>query len=192
MNTAHLFSSVPARHAVRTTLLSVVLACVSWSAVAHGGEDHGNETPAAISIPVAPRAYAQTEDFELVAQLQGTNLQITLDRFATNDPVADAQIEVESGTAFKAQAQQISPGVYTVKADALATPGKYALSFSVQTDDAADLLATTLDISAPTTTLAHVHSWREWTTWVLSGFVLIAGVALLVVRRRRWARKHQH
>lgn len=192
MNTAHLFPSVPARHAVHTIVLSVVLACASWSAAAHGGEDHGAETPVAISIPVAPRAYAQTEDFELVAQLQGTVLNITLDRFATNDPVADAQIEVESGTAFKAQAQQIAPGLYTVKADALAAPGKYALNFSVQAGDSADLLAATLDITAPTQTLAHVHSWREWTTWVLSGLVLAAGLALVVVRRRRWARKHPH
>lgn len=187
-----LFPSVPAHPRILTAVVSVLLACASWSAAAHGGEDHGTETPAALSSPIAPRAYAQTEDFELVAQLQGTTLNITLDRFATNDPVADAQVEVEGGTAFKGQAQQIAPGVYTLKADALAQPGKYALSFSVQTDDAADLLATTLDISAPTQALVHVHSWREWTTWALSGVVLAAGLALVVVRRRRWARKHPH
>lgn len=192
MNTAILFPTVPARKSVHTVVLSVVLACASLAAVAHGGEDHGAETPAVVSSPVAPRAYAQTEDFELVAQLQGPNLNITLDRFATNAPVVDAQIEVESGTVLKAQAQQVAPGVYTVKADALAVPGKYALSFSVQAGDTADLLATTLDITAPTQTLAHVHSWREWTTWALLGVVLAAGLALVVVRRRRWARKHPH
>lgn len=192
MNTAMLFPTLRAHRLIPTAILSVVLACAAGSAAAHGGEDHGTDAPAALSSPIAPRAYAQTEDFELVAQLQGTNLIITLDSFATNAPVADAQIEVESGTAFKGQAQQTAPGVYTVKADALATPGKYALSFSVQTDDAADLLATTLDISAPPQTLAHVHNWREWMTWALSGVVLAAGLALVVVRRRQWARKHPH
>lgn len=192
MNIAIFFSLLPARKSILTAVYSVVLAGASWSAAAHGGEDHGTETPATVSSPMAPRAYAQTEDFELVAQLHGTNLNITLDRFATNAPVADAQIEVESGTAFKAQAQQVAPGVYTVKADALAKPGKYALNFSVQAGDTADLLVSTLDISVPTETLAHVHSWKEWTTWALSAVVLAAGLALVVVRRRRWARKHQH
>lgn len=181
---------MPVRKSFHTVLVSAMLASASWVAAAHGGEDHGGETPAAISIPLAPRAYAQTEDFELVAQLQGTTLNITLDRFSTNVPVADAQIEVESGTAFKAQAQQISPGVYTVNADALAAPGKYVLSFSVQTNDAADLLATTLDISAPAQALAHVHGWTEWTAWIVSGVVMAAGLALVVVRCRRWACKH--
>jgi hypothetical protein len=186
-------STVPVRKSIHTVILSVVLACASWSAAAHGGEDHGTiETPAAVSIPVAARAYAQTEDFELVAQIQGNNLNISLDRFATNVPVADAQIEVESGSAFKAQAQQLAPGVYTVRADALAAPGKYALSFSIQTEDAADLLATTLDTSTPVQTLTHVHSWKEWASWILSGLLLAAGLALVVVRRRRWARKHSH
>lgn len=188
MNTA--LKLAPAHPSIRTITLSVVLACSAWSAAAHGGEDHGTETPAVLSSPMAPRAYAQTENFELVAQLQGTHLTITLDRFATNDPVADAQIEVESGSQWKALAQQIAPGVYTVQADALATPGQHPLSFSVQAGDSADLLATTLDISVPTPTLAHVHGWSEWTTWALSGLVLAAGLALVAVRRRRWARKH--
>lgn len=139
---------------------------------------------------MAPRAYAQTEDFEMVAQLQGTTLTITLDRFATNTPVADAQIEVESGAVLKAQARQIAPGVYTVKADALATPGNHALSFSVQAGDASDLLATTLDTTPHVEKLVHVHRWGEWTSWTLSAVLLFAGIGLVTVRRRKWTRKH--
>lgn len=193
MIAALLLPAVPARKPIHTIVFSVLLACAAWSATAHGGEDHGaTKTPAAMGSPVAPRAYAQTEDFELVVQPQGANLNISLDRFATNEPVVDAQIEVESGTAFKALAQQIAPGVYTVQTEALAAPGQYALSISVQTGDTADLLATTLDIPTPPQALAHVHSWRERTSWILSGLVLVAGLALVLVRRRRWARKHTH
>lgn len=192
MNTAPLFRPARACKPLQTAVVSVVLACASWSAAAHGGEDHGTQAPAAVSSTVAPRAYAQTEDFELVAQLQGTTLTISLDHFATNDPVVDAQIEVESGTAFKAQAQQVAPGVYTVKADALGPAGQYALNFSVQAGDTADLLAATLDTTAPVKPLAHVHSGSEWTSWALSGAVLATGLALVLVRRRRWARKHPH
>lgn len=174
----------------KRVIFSAVLASASWGACAHDGEDHGAIAPPVMSAAVAPRAYAQTEDFELVAQLHGTTLTLTLDRFATNAPVADAQIEVESGAVLKAVAQQIAPGVYTVKADALAVPGKYPLSFSVQAGDTSDLLATTLDISPPVEKVAHVHGWSEWTTWAISAAVLIAGLGLVVIRRRKWARKH--
>lgn len=174
----------------KRVILSAVLASASWTAWTHGGEDHGAEASPVLSASMAPRAYAQTEDFELVAQLNGTTLTLTLDRFATNAPVADAQIEVESGAVLKAVAQQVAPGVYTVKADALVVPGKYPLSFSVQAGDTSDLLAATLDISPPVEKVAHVHGWGEWTTWALSTVVLIAGLGLVAVRRRKWARKH--
>lgn len=177
--------TVPAR-----VILSAVLTSASWTAWAHGGEDHGADAPPTASASLAPRASAQTEDFELVAQLQGTTLTLTLDRFATNAPVVDAQIEVESGTVLKEVAKQIAPGVYAVKADALATPGKYPLSFSVQAGDTSDLLAATLDISPPREKLAHVHGWGEWATWAISAAVLIAGLGLVVVRHRKWARRH--
>lgn len=173
-------------------LLCAALACTSLSAWAHGGEDHGTDAPPPVVSAMTPRAYAQTEDFELVAQLQGTSLVFTLDQFATNAPVADAQIEVEGGPTFKVQAQQIAPGVYTVRADSLAAPGKHALSFSVQAGDVADLLATTLDTTTSVEAPAHVHGWSEKVTWALAVAVLIAGLGLVVVRRRIWRRKHRH
>ena len=182
--------TIPARVIFNRAILGAVLASASWTAWAHGGEDHGAEAPPVASASIAPRASAQTEDFELVAQLHGTTLTFTLDRFATNAPVVDAQIEVESGTVLKAVAQQVAPGVYTVKADALAIPGKYPLNFSVQAGDTSDLLAATLDISPAVEKVAHVHGWGEWATWALSTVVLIAGLGLVVVRRRKWARKH--
>lgn len=177
---------------LKNLILGVVIACASWSAWAHGGEDHGSDAPPAVGTPIAPRAYAQTQDFEMVAQLNGTTLTFTLDRFATNTPVVDAEIEVESGAALKALAQQIAPGIYTVKADAMAVPGKYVLSFSVQAGDTSDLLATTLDTTPHVEKLVHVHGRGEWTSWALSALLLCAGIGLVVVRRRKWTRKHPH
>lgn len=190
MNSPTLLVTGPARAFFRSILGLAVLASAPWCAMAHEGEDHGTQAPAAASVSLAPRAYAQTEDFELVAQIHGDQLRIHLDRYATNEPVANAQIEVESGTAFKAPAQQLAPGVYTVTAVALAAPGPHALSFSVQTDDTADLLAATLDIAAPTPTLAHERRWSPWVSGGLSGAVLATGLALALMRRRR--RAHQH
>lgn len=192
MITAFCLPIFPARATFKRAILSAVLASVSWTAWAHGGEDHGTDASPVMSTSIAPRASAQTEDFELVAQLDGKTLTFTLDRFTTNAPVVDAQIEVESGTVLKAVAQQVAPGIYTVEADALALPGKYPLSFSVQAGDTSDLLAATLDISPPIEKTAHVRGGGEWVTWTISAVVLVAGLGLVVQRRRKWTRKHPH
>lgn len=192
MITAFCHPTFPAKAIFKRAILSAVLASASWATWAHGGEDHGADAPPVMSASIAPRASAQTEDFELVAQLNGSTLTFTLDRFATNAPVVDAQIEVESGTALKEVAKQIAPGVYAVKADLLAAPGKYPLSFSVQTGDISDLLAATLDISPPIEKAAHVRGWSEWVTWTIAAVVLVAGLGLLLQRRRKWARKRPH
>ena len=90
---------------VRTFIAAALLAGVALSASAHGGEDHGEAAAPVIGTAMAPRASAQTEDFELVAVLTGQTLTFTLDRFATNAPVLDALVEVESGSGLKAVAK---------------------------------------------------------------------------------------
>ena len=138
---------------------------------------------------MAPRASAQTEDFELVAQAQGTTLTLTLDRFATNEPVADAQIEVESGIVLKQTAKQIAPGVYMVQATPFGVPGSYPLSFFVQSGDTSDLMATTLEIAAPTPDSGHAHggvkwaAWAAWAAWAVSAAALVFVLTLVLLRR---------
>lgn len=195
MNTTIFRSAFPAQGLIRAATVCTVLACASWTVLAHDGEDHSGDAPPAVGHTMTPRAYAQTEDFELVAQLRGTTLTMTLDSFATNAPVVDAQIEVESGTAFKALAQQIAPGVYAAKADALATPGHHALSFSVQTADTADLLAATLDTVPSARELPPPTHGNNWTIWVLAGGMLTAGLALAFTqwrKRQRGTSIHTH
>jgi hypothetical protein len=173
----------------RAATLSLTLAAFSWGAWAHGGEDHGEAAPAVVSATMAPRATAQTEDFELVAQMQGTTMTLTLDRFATNAPVLDAQIEVESGTNLKAMAKPIAPGVYALQAPLLATPGSYPLTFSVQAGDTTDLMAATLDIAASSAVAVHGRGWGEWATWGVAAAALVFGMVLVVLRQRKRARR---
>lgn len=165
------------------------------SALAYGGGDssdghsHGEAAKPAMAADSAPRASAQTEEFELVAVVEGGKLTLYLDRFATNEPVADAQIEVESG-ALQAVAAQVAPGVYSVPGEAFAKPGKYPLAISVQAGDTSDLLTATLDLAKPVAGVEHAHGWGEWTVWGASGALLLAGVGLVAVRRRKKNRKH--
>jgi hypothetical protein len=144
-------------------LLAMLILPGAQPAWAHGGEDHGEAAPAPVAqAGIAPRAAAETEDFELVAVLTGGMsdgrdsseatkqpvLTLYLDRFTTNQPVQGATVEVESG-AFKAVAQAKLPGVYTLPGRAFTKPGRYPLTVSVQTADGADLLDATLVNDAP-------------------------------------------
>jgi len=163
------------------------------SALAYGGGDssdghsHGEAAKPAMTIDVAPRTSAQSDEFELVAVLAAGKLTLYLDRYADNAPVPDAEVEIESG-AFKAIAAQIAPGVYSVPGQAFAQPGKHQLTISVQAGDAADLLTATLDLALPAAGIEHAHGWGEWAAWSAAGALLLAGAGLVAVRRRK--RKH--
>lgn len=169
---------------------------VALSALAHAGGDasdghsHGEAAAPAMPVAGAPRASAQTEEFELVAVLEGKKLTLYLDRFATNEPVADAQIEIDSST-LKAAATRVAPGVYSLPGEAFAKPGKYPLAISVQAGDASDLLTVTLDLPQPVAGAAPVNSWNNWAAGGAAGALLLAGVALAALRRRNRKRRNQ-
>jgi hypothetical protein len=140
---------------------------------------------------------ADTDEFEMVAVLTGAGghapgegdahaapvLTIYLDRFATNQPVADATVEVESG-AFKSVAKAQSPGVSAVAGEALSKPGRYPLTVSVQTSDGADLLDAALEYGAPAAAASDVQSATGVRrSWVVAGGLLVAAVAAWLARR---------
>lgn len=167
----------------RTIIVALVstisLALLPPSLWAHGGEDHGNEASLVPTASIAPRASAQTEDFELVVVLQGRKLITNLDIFASNVPVRGAQIEIESGNAIKFLAVEVMPGVYeTVLAeDVMTKPGKYPLTFTIQAGDTNDLLEANLEIPAVAKVEAeHAAGWKKFLPWILA-----AGLALVIV-----------
>ena len=161
---------------------------ISTVAVAHGNDDHEHAAPMATSAAIAPRASAQTEEFELVAVLQAKHLVIYLDRFDSNMAVLGAVIEVDGQGKWKAIAKETEPGVYLVDLPkgVLEATGKYALTFSVQTEESSDVMAASLEIAEEEE--AHDHGatgivWWKWLIAVSSGLGLV--VAILVIVRRR-------
>lgn len=172
---------------MRHLLAACAAAVVSFAAWAHGGEDHGPAAPALVG-DIAPRAVAQSGEFELVAILTQGRLTLYLDRYTDNSPVADAEIEVESG-AFKAVAKPLAPGVYEVPGAAFAQAGKIPLTLFVQTGDSADLLSATLEQPGPLAAPEPVHSRSERPLWLAAAAaaaaVALAATALRLVRRRR-------
>lgn len=169
---------------------------------AHGpnGEHLDEKTSAGIGAAV-PRVEARSELFELVAELRGGQLAILVDRYATNEPVLAATLEVESGPLKAAAAYRPESGDYVVTdqalVNALATSGEHPLVFTLVAGQDADLLDGTLvtaggqPVAGDT---AHVHDDGHghshvlqpgyWTGAALLGLVAISALALWRQRRR--------
>lgn len=170
------------KYALALSLLFFSLS-IANPAFAHGDDDHEHVAVVATPDQLAPRAAAQSEEFELVAVLQGRSLILYLDSFADNAAVIDAQIEVESA-GFKAMATQTSPGVYviTLAQGVFEKAGKYPLSISVLAGELGDLMTTSLEIADHS---QHDHEEtsgaRRW--WILAAaIVVVAGLSLLMAR----------
>ena len=167
----------------RALLLATVIAFPAWA----GGDSSDGHTHAAPEpIPVvtlSPRAAAATEDFEVVAAIEGKKLVVYLDRFASNEPVTKAVVEVEGG-GLKGVAGEIAPGTYALDVATAMSPGKHPLTIAIEAGDTTDLLTATLDISPAAAGEEHVHGWSERIVWIVAGLLLLAAGALLAMRRR--------
>lgn len=156
----------------------------------HGGEEHGQKAGATTPklTMTASRAEATGEAFEVVAVLAEKKLVLYIDRAADNAPVEDAEVEVESGD-YQARAAMVAVGAYEAPAAALAAPGRHLLTVSIQTPDAADLLAIALERPAPamaSTTGQDGRGARDWASRLAVGLLAI-GAAVLIWRRYKGA-----
>ena len=132
-------------HALRALAVTAILYGTIAPALTHEGHDHEEQQP--VSAGALPRGEADSGAFEIVAIVRGENLEIYLDRFATNEPVAGATVEVESpGGPVKAEAG--ADGTYRVAAPWLAKGGRTDLIFTVTAGDTTDILPMTIQ-SAP-------------------------------------------
>lgn len=160
------------------------------------GHSHGAPppTPAPISQGTTPRTSTATEEFEVVASLEGKSLVVYVDRFASNEPVARAKVEIE-GAGLKGVASETTPGTYVLDVPSPLPPARHALTISIESADGADLLAVTLDTSA-SASVTHVapHNqsvWNNWAIWALAVALLLVmvGAVVFAVRRHQRAKR---
>ena len=176
---------------LRILYFALALVATPVAGLAHEGENHGDVATPLPTTTSVPRAEAQTSDFELVIEQQGPSLLLFLDRFASNEPVTDAQVEVQSSDT-QATATQVGTGTYRVAGDAWTRPGTHALTISVQTPDTADLLSATLDIPAPVAATPVEKAGKTLlagrAVWIVAGATLLCVFIVFAwVRRRRSA-----
>ncbi len=157
---------------------------------AHEGHDHGPQ-PAA-QAGASPRGHASSALFELVAIAQGDELVFYVDRFATNEPVRDATVEVETpdGPASATAAD----GAYRLKAPWLARHGHFDLIATVSAGSDTDVLPITIDVpehAAATpgagSLLARARDFLHPAAGLAVGFGFLAGIVMMSFRRPRHA-----
>lgn len=156
-------------------LLFAVMAMPSVPARAHEGHDHG--APAVTVTAAAPRVEASSENFELVGIVRGKTMILFLDRFADNEPVTRATIDVTLDT-DTVRAEPQPDGSFLVEALWLAKTGRMDLIFAVAAGDTSDLLIGALDLPAEASDAAAGGSTLALPTrspllWLI-GFVLFA------------------
>jgi LPXTG-motif cell wall-anchored protein len=166
-------------------ILAILLFAVTLAAIAHGDDDHG-AAPPMLNQSAAPRATGATDEFEVVAVLDGKKLTIYLDKFSSNAPVTEAKLEVE-GAGLKGIATESAPGVYTISAPGIA-PGKHALTFSIESGEVLDLLSANLDTSLPAGNAAATGTTNSRLIAIIAGLVILGAAALLIARRRKLAK----
>lgn len=146
-------------------LLLASLAAVAGAAPgAHGPNgEHLDAPPAgATAAAASPRLEAQSERFELVAHLQGGELSLLIDHHASNEPLLQASVEVESGGLKALAPFHADLGDYAVDDPALlkllSSPGEHVLLITVRAGDQADLLEGMLQVGpGPLPAAAHGH-----------------------------------
>lgn len=138
---------------------------------AHGGEEHSHaqETTVPLLSPTSGgvRWELQSPDVELLGIINDGKLTLYVDHFATNEPLANASVELESkGQALKLQTD--ANGMVQADAGWLAKPAHYELMATVQAKGVNDLLVgkidTVPDNAMPAVTAPAAQPW--WKFWL--------------------------
>ena len=161
------------------------------SSPAHDGHDHGAPPPAVMSN-LAPRTEVASAHYELVAIARSGELVIYLDRFATNESVDGASIEVET-PAGPEPVRAMANEPYRLSAPWSNKPGAYDLIFTVTKDGNADVLPVTLIIppgdpggKVGTTAMPAIGVVSNVPTSLIAGLGgFAAGMIVMTLLRRR-------
>jgi membrane fusion protein, heavy metal efflux system len=188
-------------HATYTLALStanVVASLVFFlfvsTAAAGPGHDHGDEAPKTQGA-ASPRFETHSDLFELVGIYEKGGVTLYLDRYKSNEPVANAKIEFEAA-GLKGVATAQPDNTYRIESDALkVAKGTLAFAFTITQGNDADLLAANLAFGTQTPASdphAHDHSHSSLPAWAyaLISLLILAITALIVllVKRHKAAR----
>jgi RND family efflux transporter MFP subunit len=145
---------------------------------AHEGHSHDDDSAkAALAASAYPRVTAQSDLYELVAIAKDKRLTIYLDRFATNEPLVDAQLKIAIGDREPVDAAPAGNGIYVLPLPDLPEGGSIEVVFTVEAQAGDDLLVGSLSIpSAPNSNVASSPS-----KWIASLPLPVRNPAILAL-----------
>lgn len=145
-------------HNACRVLAAILLLVLFYQGVsAHDGHEP-NSSSTTIAVPAAPRAEAASDLFELVVVAGSGELTIYLDRFATNEPVPDATITVDTSHG-SIEAKSAPDGTYRVSAPWSKIAGRHDLIVTVTKDGTSDVLTLTLEVPTVSTSGIRLPSF---------------------------------
>ena len=175
--------------AIRIFLFSV---CIAFSlppiaARADAGHDHAAPVASGVAGTNVPRVEARSDLFEIVGVVDGGAMKIFLDRYATNEPVPNAKIDIEAGP-LKGSAEPNPDGTNAFKHAGLTRPGQVPVTFTIVAGGDSDLLAGELVVADPNAATAQANDspLRKRWWWVAGGLLVFAGIA-----SARWSRRQR-
>ena len=183
-------SKYPLTHGCKQFLVLLVVAfgtCV----LAGEGHDHGEAKTPAAAASASPRFQGHSDLFEVVGILKGDELSITIDRYATNEPVLDAKVEVESGALKKTAAFHADHGDYSLPAESFRKPGTYPITLTIVSGKDTDLVVGDLVVpdpqaghDQPAQAASGILKWVKPAGAAALSLVIV-GIAASIWRRRR-------
>jgi cobalt-zinc-cadmium efflux system membrane fusion protein len=192
MNTRNLVPNMAVAHMKRSgvAIIFVAIAMFLTAAFAGEGHDHGDAAPAATGTG-SPRVSSHSDLFELVGIVDADVMTIYLDRYATNEPLTGAQVEVEAGAA-KGVATPQADGSYRFEHPVFKEAAALPVSFTVLAGLETDLLAGDLTLKESHGGHDDEHAarpWRRWAAYAAAGLALLAVAATLM--RRKYNQRSQ-
>jgi hypothetical protein len=174
--------------AIRIFLFSLCIASSlsPTAARADAGHDHAAPVASGGAGTSVPRVEARSDLFEIVGVVDGGAMKIFLDRYATNEPVPNAKIDIEAGP-LKGAAEPKPDGTYAFKHAELTRPGLFPVTFTIVAGGDSDLLVGELVIADPNAATAQANDdpLRKRWWWVAGALFLLAGITTAWWSRRK-------
>lgn len=171
-------------------LLALLVLAISTIVLAGEGHDHGEAKKPAGAVAASPRFQGHSDLFEVVGVLKRDELSIMIDRYATNDPVLDAKVEVESGALKKTAVFHADHGDYSLPAESFRKPGTYPITLTIVSGKDTDLIAGDLVVPDPEAgrdpSAVSAGGWLRWAkpAGAAALSLVIVGIAIAMWRRR--------
>jgi len=156
--------------------LTLTISPISYAGPGHGpGDEKPNQ-----QAQTLPRFYAESDLYELVGVIRDRQITLYLDRYATNEAVKGASIDVEVDGA-KVAAKPHGDGEYLIELKNKIKDQPTPISITINDGGELDVLVSTIDLSQFEN--SSVMNWKTWLK-LLVLMCFVAGVVYWSYRNR--------